>query len=74
MHEEDTCESFQTEKAEDPLGKVQRAEQEQLSAEAVKMISKPCPKCTANLDKYTGCDHVTCKFPTSSPPSLSMLR
>ncbi|KAI2606570.1 hypothetical protein GGR54DRAFT_633416 [Hypoxylon sp. NC1633] len=30
------------------------------SEKAVKEITKPCPGCNKNVDKYTGCDHVTC--------------
>lgn len=31
------------------------------SAKFLGTISKPCPKCGRYLDKYAGCDHVTCK-------------
>ncbi|KAI1505249.1 hypothetical protein F5X99DRAFT_275730 [Biscogniauxia marginata] len=33
---------------------------EKLSEQRVKEITKPCPGCNRNVNKYTGCDHITC--------------
>lgn len=57
FHEEQTCDNYQAE--------VKRAKRrnkdEKKSLEAVKKLSRPCPGpgCGINIDKYTGCDHVT---------------
>jgi len=56
FHEEQTCDEYQADKK-------RRSEDEQKSLDAVKQVSRPCPGpgCGINLDKYTGCDHVTCE-------------
>lgn len=56
FHEEQTCDQYQ-EHAK------RRSEDEEKSLETVKQVSRPCPGpgCGVKLDKYTGCDHVTCE-------------
>lgn len=56
FHEEQTCDDYQA-------NAKRRSEDEQKSLEAVKQVSRPCPGpgCGVNIDKWTGCDHVTCK-------------
>jgi hypothetical protein len=43
---------------------VERLRQETASAELLGKTTKTCPnpRCGMNLDKYTGCDHVRCKY------------
>lgn len=55
MHENETCSAYQ----ERVNVSRKRAADEALSKKAVEEMSKPCPKCGVNLDKYAGCDHVT---------------
>ncbi|KAI1824246.1 hypothetical protein F4861DRAFT_507296 [Xylaria intraflava] len=33
---------------------------EHLSEKHMKKKTKPCPKCQKNVEKYSGCDHITC--------------
>ncbi|KAI1467603.1 uncharacterized protein F4812DRAFT_430138 [Daldinia caldariorum] len=33
---------------------------EEASERKIQEMSKPCPGCERNIDKYSGCDHVTC--------------
>lgn len=54
FHEEQTCEQY--------LSTQRRAEEENASIAAIAQISRPCPNCGINIEKYTGCDHVTCKI------------
>lgn len=56
MHEDETCDAYQ----ERIQGEEKRKDEERLSVDKVRAISKACPHCGINLDKYTGCDHVTC--------------
>lgn len=58
FHEGQTCEQY--------VSSQRRAEEEDASIAAVARISRPCPDCGISIDKYTGCDHVTCK----NAPSL----
>lgn len=58
MHYSETCESVQEKQRE----RRRREEQEEASSKTVEKTSKPCPKCNSRLDKYIGCDHVTCKY------------
>jgi hypothetical protein len=59
FHEEQTCDDYQAEfkRAE------RRNKDEEKSLEAVEKLSRPRPGpgCGINIDKYTGCDHVTCE-------------
>ncbi|KAF2162566.1 hypothetical protein M409DRAFT_27188 [Zasmidium cellare ATCC 36951] len=69
MHENMTCDLYRESKRQeaeaenDRKRKREMADEEELSAKKVKAVSKKCPnpKCGINLDKYTGCDHVTCR-------------
>ena len=65
MHEAETCNVYQERRREE---EAQRARQEEnkLSLETVSKVSKPCSACKTNLDKYTGCDHVTCTCKNAS--------
>ncbi|EME40884.1 hypothetical protein DOTSEDRAFT_27485 [Dothistroma septosporum NZE10] len=58
MHENQTCEVYQAQKAE---REQEIQEQEHLSMEQVKNISKPCPKCKSAIMKDGGYDQMTCK-------------
>ncbi|KAL1588033.1 hypothetical protein WHR41_03394 [Cladosporium halotolerans] len=53
FHEGQTCEQY--------VSSQRRAEEEDASIAAVARISRPCPHCGISIDKYTGCDHVTCQ-------------
>jgi hypothetical protein len=55
FHERQTCDEYQADAK-------RRNEDEQKSLATVKQLSRPCPGpgCGINIDKYTGCDHVTC--------------
>lgn len=64
FHEGETCEGHREASAE-------RERQDAKSLKTVVMISKPCPKCKANINKYTGCDHVTCRSFSHEPWSAS---
>ncbi|KAI6798054.1 hypothetical protein KC332_g14996 [Hortaea werneckii] len=55
MHEDETCEAYQKRRETQDT-----AEEERRSETYLKKISKPCPKCGVNIDKISGCDHVTC--------------
>ncbi|KAI7284794.1 hypothetical protein KC345_g2044 [Hortaea werneckii] len=55
MHEDETCEAYQKRRETQDTAKEERR-----SEKFLRKISKPCPKCGVNLDKYEGCDHVTC--------------
>lgn len=68
MHEGETCEEFQNTTAR----KAEQVQQNAASEKRLGEISKPCPKCTMRLDKYTGCDHVTCT-PLSYMSYLAMI-
>lgn len=54
-HSGETCEEY------DRRTRRQRRN-DQASEKHVKEITKPCPGCNRNINKYVGCDHVTCKF------------
>lgn len=57
MHTGETCQVYQ-----DRTRPQRQAEENESSAKVVGEISKPCPSCKARLDKYVGCDHVTCEY------------
>lgn len=64
MHDNETCAQYQaraSEEAAHEATKKRQAEENKASEKKVSKISKLCPKCGRHLDKYTGCDHVTCK-------------
>ncbi|KAI5865134.1 hypothetical protein GGS23DRAFT_557844 [Durotheca rogersii] len=52
-HEGETCEEY------DRRVEVHKKNNE-ASEKHVKEMSKPCPGCSRNVHKYTGCDHITC--------------
>lgn len=62
MHDGETCTDFQQRIQRDEARKREQLQQNAVSERIVQRISKPCPKCTSRLDKYAGCDHVTCKY------------
>jgi hypothetical protein len=55
FHEEQTCEDYQA-------AAERRNEDEKKALDTVKQVSRPCPGCGINLDKFEGCDHVTCEM------------
>lgn len=61
MHEGETCAAYQARAAEDEQRRQRQQQENEESEKLLGTISKPCPKCGRNLDKYTGCDHVKCK-------------
>ncbi|KAI1799705.1 hypothetical protein F4811DRAFT_76711 [Daldinia bambusicola] len=52
-HKGETCDEY--EKRTRRLRKNEEASERQ-----IKETTKPCPGCQRNIDKFTGCDHVTC--------------
>ncbi|KAI3332449.1 hypothetical protein HD806DRAFT_519183 [Xylariaceae sp. AK1471] len=52
-HSSETCEEY------DKRTRKQR-KNNKLSEKHVKEITKPCPGCKKNVNKYSGCDHITC--------------
>ncbi|KAH8675961.1 hypothetical protein BX600DRAFT_190897 [Xylariales sp. PMI_506] len=52
-HSGETCEQY------DKRTRHQR-KSEKASEKKVKEITKPCPHCRRNVNKYSGCDHITC--------------
>ncbi|CAG8598149.1 3647_t:CDS:2 [Ambispora gerdemannii] len=44
------------------LGKLRKYEAR--SQKFIREKTKPCPRCSRRIQKTTGCDHMTCKFPT----------
>ncbi|KAI1342463.1 hypothetical protein F5Y15DRAFT_305025 [Xylariaceae sp. FL0016] len=52
-HHGETCEQY------DRRTRKQR-KNDRLSEKHVKEITKPCPGCDKNVNKYSGCDHITC--------------
>ncbi|GAB1736557.1 hypothetical protein NU219Hw_g8186t1 [Hortaea werneckii] len=55
MHENETCEAYRKRRETQDT-----ASEERQSEKYLKKISKPCPRCGVNIDKVSGCDHVTC--------------
>ncbi|RMY61537.1 hypothetical protein D0863_11238 [Hortaea werneckii] len=55
MHEDETCEAYRKRRATQDT-----AEEERRSEKFLRKVSKPCPSCGVNIDKFSGCDHVTC--------------
>ena len=63
MHDGKTCAEYRRE-LELELNEERKrfqVQQNAASEQVVNTTSKACPKCSSRLDKYTGCDHVTCK-------------
>ncbi|KAI8963299.1 hypothetical protein F5Y11DRAFT_319885 [Daldinia sp. FL1419] len=52
-HKGETCDEY------DKRTRKQRKNDE-ASERHIKEMSKPCPGCKRNINKFTGCDHVTC--------------
>jgi hypothetical protein len=40
-----------------------KAHEEEMSKWMIEISCKPCPGCKRNIEKSTGCDHMTCEFP-----------
>ncbi|TGJ83110.1 hypothetical protein E0Z10_g5667 [Xylaria hypoxylon] len=59
-HSGETCEEY------DRRTRKQRKSYK-LSEKHVKETTKPCPGCKKNVNKYSGCDHITCESPQSDP-------
>lgn len=62
MHEGETCQTYRDRIEADEQRKTQQAAENTASEATVQRVSKPCPNCNSRLDKYTGCDHVTCEL------------
>ncbi|KAK3941518.1 hypothetical protein QBC46DRAFT_258409 [Diplogelasinospora grovesii] len=52
-HKGETCEEY------DKRNK-QKRKDEKASEETIQKTSKKCPKCTKDVHKWTGCNHITC--------------
>ncbi|OQO09372.1 hypothetical protein B0A48_04770 [Cryoendolithus antarcticus] len=52
FHEGKTCKDYQA--------STRQGEEDKKSVAKVKKMSKPCPGCKTNFQKYTGCNHITC--------------
>jgi hypothetical protein len=66
FHEGETCKEFErrleAEKNAQEEQARKRREQEEASVQAVKQRARECPGCGAQIEKVSGCDHMTCKF------------
>ncbi|KAI1440877.1 hypothetical protein F5Y02DRAFT_324638 [Annulohypoxylon stygium] len=52
-HKGETCDDYERRTRK-------QRKNDKASEKHVKEITKPCPGCNRNVNKYTGCDHVTC--------------
>lgn len=52
-----------------PEDRVDRAEQEEASLQAVEQLTKKCPRktCGSRIEKSGGCNQMTCKFRDGAP-------
>lgn len=72
MHSGETCQVYHERLRREEQQKTKKqAADDRASDEKVKQISRICPGCGANIDKFSGCDHVTC---TPVPLWLAELR
>lgn len=54
---------YQTRIEDERIKTMERQAKENSATEkTVNDSSKPCPKCTIRLDKFAGCNHVTCEL------------
>lgn len=58
-HEDETCEDYKTRIL------LARGDENEQSDKIVQKISKPCPSCHSRIEKFHGCDHMTCESDTS---------
>ena len=63
-HDNETCEEY-LDRLESAKQKRKRDKEDKASAKEVKRIAKECPGCGAQIQKTSGCDHMTCE---SAPP------
>ena len=63
-HKHETCEQY-----DHRTRKLKKGEK--ASAKWIKETTKSCPKCERAVHKYTGCDHVTCKYIMTPVPVYS---
>jgi hypothetical protein len=57
-HEGETCAQFDYR-----TDGTQRRAEEKASEKLIKGTAKKCPGCKGNVEKISGCDHMTCGFP-----------
>jgi E3 ubiquitin-protein ligase RNF14 len=62
IHEGETCEEYDRRIS----GAKAAEEEEKANIEAIKKLTKKCPNetCGWNIEKITGCDHMTCELST----------
>ena len=59
-HRGETCDDY------DRRNK-QRKKDDKASEQMIKKTSKKCPECQKDVHKFSGCNHITCKFLSSRP-------
>lgn len=53
-------------------GKIKKAE-EKASKKLIKELAKQCPHCKWNIQKISGCDHMTCKWQAAAAMSIERM-
>ena len=64
MHEGETCDAYKK--------RIKSVKEHDKATEAwIKRKAKPCPSCTVQIQKRSGCDHMTCEFDFAPMRELS---